>query len=134
MNPKWIDDGAKLIWSKVLLNIAINPIASITGRVNGDLLEPEMFETCVEVMLEGARVARLEGVTLDDDEELIANLRLVLEQTKDNRCSMLQDIRNGRSTEIDFLNGMVVNKAEKYGLSTPLNQLLSKLIEDLTLY
>ena len=134
LNPKWIDDGAKLIWSKVLLNIAINPIASITGRVNGDLLEPEMFETCVEVMLEGARVARLEGVALDDDEELISNLRLVLEQTKDNRCSMLQDIRNGRSTEIDFLNRMVVNKAEKYGLSTPLNQLLSKLIEDLTLY
>ena len=84
-------------------------------------------------MLEGARVARLEGVALDDDEELIANLRLVLEQTKDNRCSMLQDIRNGRLTEIDFLNRMVVNKAEKYGLSTPLNQLLSKLIEDLTL-
>ena len=47
---------------------------------------------------------------------------------------MLQDIRNGRLTEIDFLNRMVVNKAEKYGLSTPLNQLLSKLVEDLTLY
>ena len=134
LNPHWIDDGVKLIWSKVLLNIAINPIASITGRVNGDLLEPEMFETCVEVMLEGARVARLEGVKLDDDDQLIANLRLVIEQTQDNNCSMLQDIRNGRTTEIGFLNRMVVNKAEKYGLFTPLNQLLTRLIEDLTSY
>ena len=112
MNPKWIDDGAKLIWSKVLLNIAINPIASITGRVNGDLLEPEMFETCGRGNAGRCKSGTFEGVALDDDEEPIANLRLVLEQTKDNRCSMLQDIRNGRSTEIDFLNRMVVNKAE----------------------
>ena len=51
----------KMIWSKVLINIAINPIAAITGQLNGDLLESEIFETCAEVMLEGARVARLEG-------------------------------------------------------------------------
>ena len=134
LNPVWIDDGDKLIWSKVLINIAINPIASITGRANGELLDPEMFETCSEVMLEGAKVARLEGVSLPDDEELIQSLRLVLQQTRENKCSMLQDVRNGRVTEIGFLNRMIVNKAEKYGLFTPLNQLLSKLVEDLTSY
>ena len=134
LNPVWIDDGHKLIWSKVLINIAINPIASITGRSNGELLEPDMFETCSEVMLEGAKVARLEGVSLPDDGKLVESLRLVLQQTSNNKCSMLQDVRNGRVTEIGFLNRMVVNKAEKYGLSTPLNQLLSKLVEDLTSY
>lgn len=134
LNPTWIDDGDKLVWSKVLLNIAINPIASITGRVNGDLLEAEMFETCGEVMVEGARIARLEGVSLPVDDELITGLRQVLQQTSANKCSMLQDVRNGKTTEIAFLNRMIVNKAEKYGISTPLNQLLSKLVEDLTSY
>ena len=134
LNPNWIEDGKKLIWSKVLINIAINPIAAITGQMNGDLLESEIFETCAEVMLEGARVARLEGVKLDEDERLIDTLRSVLQQTSENKCSMLQDVRLGKTTEIAFLNRMIVNKAEKYGLSTPLNQLLSKLIESLTLY
>ena len=55
LNPNWIEDGKKLIWSKVLINIAINPIAAITGQLNGDLLESEIFETCAEVMIEGAR-------------------------------------------------------------------------------
>ena len=134
LNPIWYDDGRKLIWSKILINIAINPIASITGQRNGDLLQAEMFDMCTEVMLEGAKVARLEGVALDCDADLIDNLQQVLEQTRANTCSMLQDIRNGRDTEIAFLNRMIVSRAEKYGMSTPLNQLLSKLIKDITLY
>ena len=72
-------------------------------------------------------MARLEGVKLDEDENLIDNLRTVLQQTSENKCSMLQDV-GGRPTEIAFLNRMIVNKAEKYGLSHSLNQLLSKLI------
>ena len=134
LNPIWNEDGRNLVWSKVLINIAINPIAAITGQKNGELLEGEIFETCIEVMLEGARIARLEGVVLADDEELVDNLKSVLHKTKDNKCSMLQDVRLGKNTEIMFLNRMIVNRAEKHGLSTPLNQLLSKLIESLSLY
>ena len=134
LNPTWGGEGSALIWSKVLINIAINPIAAITGKTNGELLKDGMFETCTEVMLEGAKVARLEGVSLGDDNTLIDNLRSVLEKTKDNMCSMLQDVRLGKPTEIQFLNRMIVNKAEKYGLFTPLNQLLSELIESLSLY
>ena len=134
LTPLWNEDGRSLVWSKVLINIAINPIAAITGQKNGELLSSEIFETCTEVMLEGARVARLEGVMLDDDDKLVDNLKSVLQKTKDNKCSMLQDVRLGKTTEIMFLNRMIVNRAEKYGLATPLNQLLSKLIESLSLY
>ena len=134
LTPLWNEDGRSLVWSKVLINIAINPIAAITGQKNGELLGSEIFETCTEVMLEGARVARLEGVMLDDDDKLVDNLKSVLQKTKDNKCSMLQDVRLGKTTEIMFLNRMIVNRAENYGLATPLNQLLSKLIESLSLY
>ena len=133
LNPIWNEDARSLVWSKVLINIAINPIAAITGQKNGELLDGEIFETCTEVMLEGARVARLEGVVLADDDKLIDNLKSVLQNTKENKCSMLQDVRLGKNTEIMFLNRMIVDRAEKYGLSTPLNQLLSKLIEDIYL-
>ena len=123
-----------MVWSKILLNIAINPIAAITGLSNGALLENEMFETCVEVMLEGAKIARLEGIATLDDATLIDNLRVVLEATSTNQCSMLQDVRQGSVTEIQFLNRQIVDRAEKYGVSTPLNQLLSKLVESITSY
>jgi 2-dehydropantoate 2-reductase len=134
LNPNLQSDGMAMIWSKILLNIAINPIAAITGLSNGALLEDEMFETCVEVMLEGAKIARLEGIATLDDATLIDNLRVVLEATSTNQCSMLQDVRQGSVTEIQFLNRQIVDRAEKYGVSTPLNQLLSKLVESITSY
>ncbi len=134
LNPNLQPDGMAMIWSKILLNIAINPIAAITGLSNGALLENEMFETCVEVMLEGAKISRLEGITTLDDATLIDNLRAVLQATSNNQCSMLQDVRQGRDTEIQFLNRQIVDRAEKYGVSTPLNQLLSQLIESITSY
>ena len=134
LNPNLQSDGMAMIWSKILLNIAINPIAAITGVKNGALLDDEMFETCVEVMLEGAKISRLEGITTLGDATLIDNLRAVLEATSANQCSMLQDVRQGSVTEIQFLNRQIVDRAEKYGVSTPLNQLLSKLVESITSY
>ena len=134
LNPTWSPDGYSMIWSKVLLNIAINPIAAITGLSNGGLLRAEIFQTCVEVMLEGARIARQEGVAIDCDEKLINNLRSVLNATSKNHCSMLQDVRKGKSTEIKYLNQELVERAEKYGIYSPFNQLLTKLIQFITLY
>ena len=132
LNPNWLEDGYSMIWSKVLLNIAINPISAITGLPNGELLNREMFQTCVEVMLEGAKIARLEGISIGRDEDLIDNLRAVIEATSGNQCSMLQDVRKGKVTEIKYLNQQVVERSEKYGLYSPLNQLLTKLIQSIS--
>ena len=74
------------------------------AKENGALLEPALFESAVGVLLEGSMIARAEGVQLEDDELLIDRLRLVLETTSSNFCSMLQDIRAGRETEINSLN------------------------------
>ena len=46
---------------------------------------------------------------------------------------MLQDIKKGRDTEIKFLNLAIVQRAERYGLSTPKNHLLSELIKSINL-
>ena len=131
LNPRWVEDGRSLIWSKVLLNIAINPIAALIGCSNGDLSRPELFELCTSVMIEGANVARQERVNLPSDEELILRLSQVIDSTSNNYCSMLQDIKKGRSTEIEFLNEAIVQRAERYGLSTPRNHLLSELIKSI---
>ena len=133
LNPQWVEDGKSLVWSKVLLNIAINPIAALIGCKNGNLLQTELFELCSSVMVEGANIARQERVRLPTNEDLISRLSQVIESTSNNYCSMLQDIKKGRETEIEFLNQAIVQRAERYGLSTPRNHLLSELIKSIKL-
>lgn len=132
ISAKWTQDGPAAVWMKVLLNIAINPIAALCGVENGILLEPNLFASSLETMLEGARIARQERVTLPDDLELEHHLESVLKATAENQCSMLQDVRAGRRTEIEFLNQAVVERGERIGLKAPMNQMLSAMVEALT--
>ena len=46
------------------------------------------------------------------------------------RSSMLQDVRNGRRTEIDAINGAVTRLGTELGVSTPLNRLLTVLVHN----
>jgi 2-dehydropantoate 2-reductase len=131
LNPKWEDDGRKLVWSKVLLNIAINPVAALIGCENGTLLKSNLFELCSSIMIEGANIARQERVNIQSDEDLNSRLREVIISTSENFCSMLQDVKKGRTTEIEFLNQAIVDRAERYGISTPKNYMLSELIKSL---
>ena len=128
LSPMWSSDGVASVWRKVLLNIAINPIAALAGVENGELLRPDLFSSAFSTMLEGASVARQERVVLPSDAELEEQLRQVLLATSSNMCSMLQDLRNGRKTEISVLNQAIVERGERAGLATPLNQMLVAMI------
>ena len=55
----------------------------------------------------------------------------VAEKTYDNKNSMLQDILKGKSTEIDFLNGKIVELAKDLGLKVPINELITFLVKGL---
>ena len=129
--PLWVDDGRAALWDKMLLNIAINPVAAVIGKENSALLEPIIFDSVVAVMLEGVKIARMEGIQLANDEHLVDRLREVLVQTGSNYCSMLQDVRAGRATEIEILNAEICRRGERLGVATPLNQLMTSLIRQL---
>jgi 2-dehydropantoate 2-reductase len=70
----------------------------------------------------------MERVPVPDEVAFEHRLRTVLTTTAQNQCSMLQDIKSGRTTEIDALNGALVDLAEVHGLSVPVNQVLTALI------
>ena len=129
--PVWVDDGMVALWNKMLLNIAINPVAAVIGKENSALLEPIIFDSVVALMLEGVKIARMEGIQLQDDEYLVNSLREVLVHTGSNYCSMLQDVRAGRPTEIEILNAEICRRGERLGVPTPLNQLMTSLIRQL---
>ena len=128
LSPEQVFNAEAMLWSKLLINVAINPLASICGVRNGELLSrPDLHQQALDAMMEAATVARAEGVDLTDF-EFEDELNNVLAATAENRCSMLQDVMAGRPTEIGAICGEVVKRGEEHGIPTPLNQQLLTLV------
>ncbi|GBF75459.1 hypothetical protein PA598K_03872 [Paenibacillus sp. 598K] len=109
------------MYRKLLLNSVINPLTALFGVKNGELPDdPERLAVMRALHEEAAAVLQRAGLPLDGDEweRLLALCRL----TADNESSMLRDVRSGRPTEIDWINGGVVALARQLGLETPLNE------------
>ena len=71
----------------------------------------------------------------DEDFSMTRDIILnIMEKTKDNRCSMLQDIERGRRTEIDYINGFIVQESGRLGLKAPVNAAIADLIRHLERY
>ncbi len=124
-------DVTGLLWSKLLINVGINPLTAITGLRNGDLLYfSESREIMHRAVLEARDVAAKKGIQLVYDNPL-QKVESVCEATAENISSMLQDLRSKKRTEIDYINGAVVGEGQKIGLPLPVNQALTHLIHTL---
>ena len=131
LSARRVDDARRQIWTKAMLNIAINPLCALAGVRNGEMLHTPLFDAAVGLLMEAELVGRRQGVNLPSMDELVATLVDVLDATAENRCSMLEDVRAGRQTEIDALNGHIVNLAEQHGLMATQNAQVTALIHAL---
>ncbi len=120
-----------VVWSKAVLNSAINPVSALTRLRNGRLDRVKGGkELMIAVLEEGVRVATAEGVILNLA-YLSKLLSKVLRSTAENRSSMLQDVLNGRNTEVRELNGFIVKLGHEHRIGTPINELLLTLVSGL---
>jgi 2-dehydropantoate 2-reductase len=125
----FVDDIVKVCWEKVFVNIGINPFAAITRLRNGQLLENEKIKDLMKKAVDEAiKVAKAKGIQLSN-KDYVESVYDVARKTYKNQNSMLQDILKGKKTEIDFINGKIVEYAEKLGISVPLNDTLTRLIK-----
>jgi 2-dehydropantoate 2-reductase len=116
------------IWAKAIINAAINPASALLRVPNGTLAsEPAILQAMMGVLREGVAVSKAELVRIDPPHPVVL-LKRVLRATAANRSSMLQDLEQGRTSEIRHLNGAIVALGRKHGIPTPLNQLLVSLI------
>jgi len=67
-------------------------------------------------------VAAADGVTLPDDLE--ASVRAIAQSMATQMSSTAHDLRRGKPTEIDYLNGHVVRRGDALGVPTPANRML----------
>ncbi|WP_255193003.1 ketopantoate reductase family protein [Natronobeatus ordinarius] len=120
-------DVPRRLWEKLAVNAGINAVTALTQTRNGAVLEGEANDVARAAARETARVARACDVDLPD-EAAVAATESVATATAKNRSSMLQDVRAGRRTEVDAINGYVVDRGAEYGLEVPTNRTLTALI------
>lgn len=129
IETKISDNVEGVIWTKLSINAAINPLAAITGLKNGQLLDFRDTQILLEMIADEAQaVADQAGISLTTP-DLKEQIRQVCRATAENTASMLQDVLRHRRTEIDAINGAIVRKADEIGMSVPVNETFTHLIK-----
>jgi 2-dehydropantoate 2-reductase len=124
-----LKDIDSLLWGKLLLNAAINPLTAILNVPNGFLLDnSEVHSLAMETLSEGIEIARAWGISLPYSDPQMA-LDAVLRDTAGNISSMLQDIRRGSTTEIESICGILIQRARQVGVDTPTIETLYHLVK-----
>ena len=119
----------KEIWVKAVINSCINPLTAFFGCRNGYLLENPILEKNVEnVCKESTSVANAYGIKLSYL-DMVNKTKEVIRETSENYSSMLQSVRKGKKTEIDSINGALVNIGRTYSIDVPLNEILVSLVK-----
>jgi len=122
-----VEKPAAAIWQKAAVNAGINPLTALLNVPNGKLLENEEARALLgELVREAADVAGAEGFPLDAPLDLAES---VCRATAENISSMLQDVRNGKRTEIGALNGEIVRRGETHGLDVGVNRTVLRLVK-----
>ncbi len=123
-----VEDANSLVWTKLIVNSAINPLTALLGVPNGELLRRPAARALMRALAEEtAAVAGAEGVHLAFD-DAPAMVEDVARKTAANYSSMLQDIRRGAPTEIEAICGAVTRAGERDGIPITVNKVCWRLI------
>jgi 2-dehydropantoate 2-reductase len=130
MNVIPLQDARGAQWTKLIFNAATNPVGALTllhhGAATRFAPTGELFNNLIE---EGEAVAKALGIELHGDARAL--VQKGANAPGKHRASMLQDVLAKRQTEVDFMNGAIVEWGKKAGVATPLNQALWELIKGL---
>jgi 2-dehydropantoate 2-reductase len=126
-----LPDPTALLWGKLVINAAINPLTAILRAPNGALLErPSARALLVSAAREAAAVATALGVHLPYPDPALA-AEAVARRTAANYSSMLQDVLRGAPTEIDAICGAIVTAGAELHVPTPIHRALWLLVKGL---
>lgn len=122
------DDIQRIIWSKLFVNLSINTFTAITRSPIGSMIDNKYAWDFAEKMIcEAVDVAEADG-THFSYMEVLNMVHHVCEDAGKGYSSMSQDVMNCRRTEIDAINGAIVQQAKLYNVPVPYNSLIVDLI------
>jgi 2-dehydropantoate 2-reductase len=136
------------VWSKLLVNSAFSGLGAVSGLLYREVVgDPDGKEVALALWREGydvgmAQNLELEGVLGVPAEALVVRgpgdreraeeaLEVAMQQAGATKASMLQDLERDLKTEVDVINGGVVEKGQEYGVETPLNSRVVDLVHSM---
>jgi 2-dehydropantoate 2-reductase len=120
------------LWQKLVINAGINPFTALLNCRNGELPDQPLYQSQIdELCQEAALIGQALGLETRSGTRLRQQVEGVIRTTAGNISSMLADARQGRSTEIRYINGWLADSGERLGIPTPVNQLLTERVESL---
>jgi 2-dehydropantoate 2-reductase len=114
------------VWHKLVFNCVVNPITAMLGCEVGGIANPQLDPLKQLVIDECLAVAETQGLRFDVD--FAQEITDVFKPSR-NIASMLQDLRRGHVTEIDYMNGAVARLGAEQGVPCPVNAALTAIIK-----
>ena len=122
-------DVRRDLWFKFLVNCSYNAISAIGQIEYGKMVSVDSVKELIDTLAdEVLAIAHHEQINITKEEATQAN-DMIANTMVTQRSSTAQDIARKKSTEIDFLNGLVVKKGRAYGIATPANQSVYALVK-----
>ena len=127
------EDFTAAFWEKIIVNATINPLTAIWRVTNGEITQMSIAKSIIPAIIEEILdVAEVMNVNISSSfDELIQAVFTIAKNTSSNQSSMLQDIERCSPTEIDFINGSIVDYGNQHYVITPINEAIVKIIKTL---
>ncbi len=117
----FVEDIQPSVWKKVILNSALAPVCAITGQTMKEAMDfTDTNSIASKIIREGIAVTEAAGISFGPDFHDIC--MGYLSKGGHHKPSMLIDIENHSLTEIEFLNGKIVELGKKYNIPVPFNE------------
>ncbi|MCL6632586.1 MAG: ketopantoate reductase family protein [Alicyclobacillus herbarius] len=125
------EDMRRTMWWKFMINVGINQTSAVLRAPYGVFqTQREARQVMEAAMREVVTLSEAVGVHLtEQDIERFHPVLMAL--SPEGKTSMLQDVEAGRKTEVDYLAGTVCQLGRRYGIPTPVNEVLLHMIHTL---
>ena len=126
-------DIVQRLWQKLIINAGINPYTAILDCPNGKILDAPLYQSTIDQLcLELSQLMDAAVRIRETPDALRERIEQVARNTAGNTSSMRADVQRGRQTEIDFINGYVAKLGKELGIETPVNQMLTERVQQLS--
>jgi 2-dehydropantoate 2-reductase len=119
-----------IIWSKLLVNLAYNGLTAVTRLTNGDAIRTQEGKDIItNLVQEAVQIAEVKEISLLYENPVDECICLGEEEIGMNTSSMLADVLHKRQTEIEAINGAIVEEGKRYAIPTPYNDMILNLVK-----
>lgn len=133
METKCVDSSVmkEMVWEKVILNCGLSALCASTGlKMREAMTFPATLELARQAVVEGAEVARAEGIKLKDN--FVDFSMAYLGNAGYHFPSLAVDLMNERETEIEFINQKIVDYGKKHNIRADVNLSLTNIVKAIT--